>query len=59
MLLKILFNFFLLFSVTEYKRPAQELWTSPSDQFFLRGETLRLKCIFAGRSVTDIFSSFR
>lgn len=41
--------------VTEYKSPAHEMWTSPSDQFFLRGETLRLKCIFAGSPTPEVY----
>ena len=34
---------------TEQKSAARELWTSPSGQSFLKGTTLRLKCIFAGK----------
>ncbi|XP_053377486.1 neuroglian-like isoform X2 [Mercenaria mercenaria] len=40
---------------TEHKRPAHELWTSPSDQFFLKGQTLRLKCIFAGSPTPEVY----
>ncbi|XP_045166223.2 neuroglian-like isoform X1 [Mercenaria mercenaria] len=40
---------------TEQKHPAHELWTSPSDQFFVRGGTLRLKCIFAGNPTPDVY----
>ncbi|XP_060553930.1 neuroglian-like isoform X2 [Ruditapes philippinarum] len=43
-----------VFESTEQKLPAKELWTSPSDQFFLKGGTLRLKCIFAGNPTPEV-----
>ncbi|XP_052782103.1 neuroglian-like [Mya arenaria] len=42
---------------TPQKRPAYELWTSPSDQFFVKGNTLRLKCIFAGNPTPEVYWS--
>ncbi|KAH3827853.1 neuroglian-like isoform X2 [Dreissena polymorpha] len=42
---------------TAQKRPAVELWTSPSDQFFVKGGTLRLKCIFAGNPTPEVYWS--
>ncbi|XP_060606385.1 neuroglian-like [Ruditapes philippinarum] len=44
-----------VFESTEQKLPAKELWTSPSDQLFLKGGTLRLKCIFAGNPTPEVY----
>ncbi|XP_062588505.1 neuroglian-like [Saccostrea cucullata] len=38
-------------------RPAQYLWTSPSDVLGLRGETLQLKCIFSGNPTPEVIWS--
>ncbi|XP_060563212.1 neuroglian-like isoform X2 [Ruditapes philippinarum] len=43
-----------VFGSTERKLPATELWTSPRYQFFLKGGTLRLKCIFAGNPTPEV-----
>ncbi|XP_060606404.1 neurofascin-like isoform X2 [Ruditapes philippinarum] len=40
---------------TEQKQPVKELWTSPSDEFFVKGQTLRRKCIFAGTPTPDVY----
>ncbi|WAR25432.1 NRG-like protein [Mya arenaria] len=40
---------------TEQKHAATELWTSPSDQFFKAGSTLKLKCIFSGNPTPDVY----
>ncbi|XP_053377718.1 uncharacterized protein LOC123530345 [Mercenaria mercenaria] len=39
---------------TEHTYEPHELWTSPSDQIILKGETLKLKCIFAGNPTPDV-----
>ncbi|WAR25594.1 NRG-like protein [Mya arenaria] len=46
-----------MLKTTPQKRPAYELWTSPSDQFFVKGNTLRLKCIFAGNPTPEVYWS--
>ncbi|XP_062597947.1 neuroglian-like isoform X2 [Saccostrea cucullata] len=37
------------------KRPADFLWASPSEQTGLKGETIKLKCIFSGNPTPDVF----
>ncbi|KAH3848860.1 hypothetical protein DPMN_091243 [Dreissena polymorpha] len=42
---------------TEKKHAAAELWTSPSDQVFKKGTTVRLRCIFSGNPTPEVYWS--
>nr|XP_022313955.1 neuroglian-like [Crassostrea virginica] len=36
-------------------RPVEYLWSSPSDNLGLKGETFKLKCIFSGNPTPDVY----
>ncbi|KAL3853061.1 hypothetical protein ACJMK2_016641 [Sinanodonta woodiana] len=42
---------------SELRIPAYELWTSPSNQFFLAGSDMKIKCIFGGNPTPKVYWS--
>lgn len=48
-------NFVSPSGVVSENRPVSYLWSSPSEQVGLRGEILKLKCIFSGNPTPEVY----